>query len=86
MIARTDPVPNDLIAIRKGVAPEIDAQIREGQMRKAASPAGAAVLRELYGIDGLAPATDADFSAVRAMATLLDLNLDAELAPRRQSP
>jgi phosphonate transport system substrate-binding protein len=86
VIARTDPVPNDLIAIRKGVAPEIDAQIREGLLRMAASPAGAAVLRELYGIDGLAPATDADFSAVRAMATLLDLNLDAELAPRRQSP
>jgi ABC-type phosphate/phosphonate transport system substrate-binding protein len=85
VIARTDPVPNDLIAIRKGVAPEIDAQIREGLLRMAASPAGAAVLRELYGIDGLAPATDADFSAVRAMATLLDLNLDAELAPRRQS-
>jgi phosphonate transport system substrate-binding protein len=85
-LARTDPVPNDVIASRKGVSPEIGAQIREGLLRMAASPAGAAVLRELYGIDGLAPAADADFSAVRAMAALLDLNLDAELAPRRPGP
>jgi phosphonate transport system substrate-binding protein len=85
-IARTDPVPNDVVGIRKDVTREISAKIRDGLLRVAASPAGAASLQELYGIEGLAPATDADFEAVRAMATLLDLDLNAELAPRRQRP
>jgi phosphonate transport system substrate-binding protein len=85
-IGRTDPVPNDVVGIRKGVTREIGTKIREGLLRVAASPPGAATLQELYGVEGLAPATDADFAAIRAMVALLDLDLDAELPPRRHRP
>jgi phosphonate transport system substrate-binding protein len=85
IIARTDPIPNDVVSVRKGVPPEPGQKIREGLLRVAASPAGAATLRELYGIDGLGPVTDADFASLRAAARLLNLDLDAELAPRPRS-
>jgi phosphonate transport system substrate-binding protein len=83
VVARTDPVPNDVVAVRKGVAPEVGQVIREGLLRVAASSAGAAALRELYGVDGLGPVADADFAPLRAAVRLLNLDLDAELAPRR---
>ena len=85
VIARTDPVPNDVVGIRRGIAPEPGQQLRDGLLRVAASPAGAAALRELYGIDGLGPVADADFASLRTAARLLDLDLDAELAPRHAS-
>ena len=62
VIARTDPIPNDVVSVRKGVPPESGQKIRDGLLRVAASPDGAATLRELYGIDGLGPVTDADFA------------------------
>jgi hypothetical protein len=53
-------------------------------LRVAASPAGATALHELYGIDGVGPVTDAEFGPLRATIRQLDLNLDAEVAPRRR--
>ena len=85
VVAPTDPSPNDTVAIRKGVTPELGRKLRDGLLRVAASPAGAAALRELYGIDGLGPVTDADFAPLRAAVRLLDLDLDTALAPRRSS-
>lgn len=82
VIARTEQVPNDVVGVRRGVPPELGRKLRDGLLQVAASPAGAAALRELYGIDGLGPVADADFAALRATVHLLDLDLDAELAPR----
>lgn len=84
VIVQTDPIPNDTIAVRKGVSPELAREIRDGLLRIAASPAGASALRELYGIDGLAPVTDADFVPVRAAVRALHLDLDAALVPHRR--
>jgi len=84
VIARTDPIPNDVLGVRRGVTPELGRKLRDGLLRVAASPAGASALRDLYGIDGLGPATDADFAALRTAVRLLDLDLDAELTPRRR--
>jgi phosphonate transport system substrate-binding protein len=85
IIARTDSIPNDVVSVRKGVPPEPGQKIRDGLLRVAASPDGAAALRELYGIDSLGPGADADFASLRAAARLLALDLDAELAPRQRS-
>jgi phosphonate transport system substrate-binding protein len=82
-IVRTSPVPNDVVSVRQGVSPELSAKLRDGLLRVAASPAGAATLRELYGIDGLGAVTDAEFESLRAAVQLLGLDLDAELAARR---
>lgn len=83
VIARTDPVPNDVVGVRSGVPPAVGPKLRDGLLRAAASPAGAAALRELYGIDGLAPVADADFVPLREAVRVLGLDLDAELALRR---
>jgi phosphonate transport system substrate-binding protein len=83
VLARTDPIPNDTIALRNGLPPELARQLRDGFLQVAASPAGAQALRDLDGIDGLAPVTDADFQAVRDATQRLGLSLDAETAPGR---
>jgi len=76
-------IPNDTLCVRKGIPPTLVRTIADGLRRVAASPAGARVLRDLYGIDGLAPIADDDFEPVRAAVGLLDLSLDAAIAPTR---
>lgn len=83
VLVRTDPIPTDTITLRKGIPPELARQLRDGFLQVAASPAGAQALRELDGIDGLAPVTDADFAPVRDAAQRLGLDLDAESTPSR---
>jgi phosphonate transport system substrate-binding protein len=83
VIARTDPIPNPAVSVRKGIPPELIQQLRDVLLRVAASPAGAEALGELYRIEGLAPAEDADFEPVREATRLLDLDLDAVIAPGR---
>jgi ABC-type phosphate/phosphonate transport system substrate-binding protein len=85
-LVRSRPIPHDVIAVRKGIPPALVLKLRDGLLRVAESPDGAGLLHDLYGIDGLAPVTDADFESLRAAVRLLDLNLDAALAPRTASP
>mgnify|MGYP000981843202 CR=1 FL=1 len=82
VIANTDPIPNDTVSVRKGLPDELVTQIKDGLLAVAQSPDGKALLKTLYSIDGLAPAEDADYDTVRAMASSLGLNLEKELAPR----
>jgi phosphonate transport system substrate-binding protein len=86
VIARTAPVPNETLCLRKGIPPELAQKISAGLERVAASPAGAEVLRDLYGIDGLAPITDGAFEPVRSAIRLLDVNPDAALGQHRPTP
>ena len=83
VIARTAPIPNDTLSVRQGIPPAIVQQLREGFLRVAASEAGARALRELDGLDSLAPVTDADFAPVREVVRVLGLDLDAENTPGR---
>lgn len=82
VIARTDPIPNDTLTVRRGLPPDLVEQIRAGLLRAAASEPGLKSLRDLYRIDGLGPITDAEFAAVRAAVEVLDLDLDEEIARR----
>jgi ABC-type phosphate/phosphonate transport system substrate-binding protein len=84
VIARTDPIPNDALARRKGVPPEIVDAIRAGLARVATTEVGQKALHDLYGIDGLTDVTDADFDPVRKAAETLGLNLEQEIAPTRK--
>jgi phosphonate transport system substrate-binding protein len=70
VLARTESVPNDTIVVRKGLPPELVKQLRDGLLQMAGSPAGAQVLRELDGVEGLTPVTDADFQPLREAAAL----------------
>jgi hypothetical protein len=39
------------------------------------------VLRDLYNIDGLAPASDVDYDSIRDAAKALNLDLEEQVAP-----
>ncbi|MFN0071775.1 MAG: phosphate/phosphite/phosphonate ABC transporter substrate-binding protein [Chloroflexota bacterium] len=82
VIAITDPIPNDTVSVRKGLAPEMITRLREGLLKVAQSDDGKKALKDLYQIDGLAPSSDADYNPVREAARVLNLNLEQELAPR----
>lgn len=82
VIAITDPIPNDTVTVRKGLAPEMVNKIRDGLTRVAQSEDGKKALKDLYQIDGLAPSSDADYNPVREAARVLNLNLEQELAPK----
>lgn len=82
VIAITDPIPNDTVSVRKGLAPDMVTKLREGLLKVAQSEDGKKALRDLYQIDGLAPSSDADYNPVREAARVLNLNLEQELAPK----
>jgi phosphonate transport system substrate-binding protein len=81
-IAVTDPIPNDTVSVRRGVDPATTARIRSGLLKLAESADGQKLLRDLYNINGLAEATDADYSSVREAARVLNLDLEEQIKPR----
>lgn len=85
VIAVTDPIPNDTVSVRKGLSPEMVTKLRDGLMRIALTDDGKKALKDLYQIDGLAPASDSDYNPVRDAARVLNLNLEQELAPKPAS-
>ncbi|MBA2450142.1 MAG: phosphate/phosphite/phosphonate ABC transporter substrate-binding protein [Chloroflexi bacterium] len=83
-IARTEPIPNDTVSVRKGLAPDMVTKIRDGLTKVADSAEGKQALRDLYRIDGLVPSTDGEYEPVRRAAKALNLNLEQELAPKEK--
>lgn len=71
IIALTDSIPNDTVTFRKGLPPEVDAKLVQALTKFSQLPEGKKILRELYDIDGLAPATDADYDIVRQTLKVL---------------
>jgi phosphonate transport system substrate-binding protein len=81
-IAKTEPIPNDTVSVRKGLPPDLVAKVRDGLLKVAEDPDGKKALADLYRIDGLAPSQDGDYEPVRKAARALNLNLEQELAPK----
>ncbi len=82
-IAKTDPIPNDTVSVRKGLPPDMVTKIRDGLIKVGQGAEGKEALKNLYQIDGLAPSADADYEPVRKAAKALNLNLEQELAPKK---
>ncbi len=81
-IAVTDPIPNDTVSIRRGLDPELTRRIRDGLLRLSESADGQKLLRDIYNINGLAEASDADYDSVREAARILNLDLEEQIKPR----
>jgi phosphonate transport system substrate-binding protein len=79
VLAYTPEIPADNVAVIKELDSGLAAQVKSGLLALAASAEGARVLMELYEIEGLVPAADADYDPVRRMVALLDKDLEAEL-------
>lgn len=81
-IAVTDPIPNDTVSLRRGIDPAVSQRIRTGLLKIAETPDGQRLLRDLYAINGLAEASDADYNSVREAARVLNLDLEEQIKPR----
>jgi len=64
-LAVTHAVPHDAVAVRARVPDAVRAELAEALLEFAGSRAGAAYLKERYGIEGLAPSDDAEYAELR---------------------
>ncbi len=80
-IAQTDPIPNDTVSVRAGLDASLVKLLTDGLLYVQSTADGKAALKSLYGIDGLAPATDKDYDSVRTAAKALNLDLEQQIAP-----
>ncbi len=82
-IAQTDPIPNDTVSVRKGLDPKLVDQIKAGLLYVQSTADGQKYLKDLYNINGLAPADDKDYDSVRSAAKALNLDLEEQIAPKK---
>ncbi len=65
VVAVSDPIPNDTVSFRKGLPDEVTAKVTQGLLDLTKTEEGKQALKDLYDIDGLAPARDSDYDPVR---------------------
>jgi phosphonate transport system substrate-binding protein len=80
-IAQTDPIPNDTVSLRSGLDSNLVKLLNDGLLYVQTTADGKKALKDLYGIDGLGPATDKDYDTVRVAAKALNLDLEQQIAP-----
>jgi phosphonate transport system substrate-binding protein len=88
-LAKTDPIPNDVIAFRKDLAPGAKEKLKAAIKKMASDPAAVGKdsagketrLLAIYRWDGVADAKDSDFDPIREVARGLGIPLK-ELAPK----
>ena len=79
VLAKTPDIPNDGVAFRQGLTPDVEQRVVDGLLRIAEGPSGAALFAEAMGTSGLAPTDDAAYEPVRRAARTLGLDLEAEI-------
>ncbi len=65
IVALTDSIPNDTVTFRRSLPKKIEDMLVDALEKFSASGEGQKIMRELYQIDGLTPATDKDYDIVR---------------------
>ena len=73
-------IPNDGVAFRKGLSPEIVQKTREALLRISSREDGQKLFEEAIGTRGVAPTTDAAYEPVRRAASVLGMDLESELS------
>jgi phosphonate transport system substrate-binding protein len=71
VLERTDPIPNDVIAVRRDLPALVVTHFRDALLALGATPTGLAEIKDIFQADGFADVTDADFVAVREVEALL---------------
>lgn len=79
VLAYTKDIPADNVAFARDLPAEIAGKLSAGLLALAADEQGKKVLFDLYEIEGLVPATDADYAPVRSMAQVLGLDVEEEV-------
>jgi phosphonate transport system substrate-binding protein len=82
ILAKTDPIPNDTVSVRKGLSPDLVSKIRAGLLKIAQTDEGKQQLRDLYRIDGLAEANDKEYDNLRRVAQVAGFDIEAQFKPK----
>ncbi len=75
VLAYSEPIPNDTVAVRPGLDPEWRDRIVQAFLALTSRPDGQQALKDLYRIEGFERATDADYEVVRRAVKALQLDL-----------
>jgi phosphonate transport system substrate-binding protein len=75
-IGQTDEIPNDTISLRSGLDPELSAKIKAAFLKYKDTPEGKKVLEDVYEVDDLIEAEDADYDRLREIAKSMGVELD----------
>lgn len=70
----TDWIPNDTVTFRYTIPTEIKDTIVAALLAFSGTPSGHKTLKALYDVDGLEPATDADYDVVRSTLKAMDMD------------
>lgn len=81
--AYTQPIPNDTVSVRGDLPDEWKLKIRYAIMLFANFDEGKKVLKDLYTIDGLIKADDADYNVIRDMAKNMGVDIEGELKKKK---
>jgi phosphonate transport system substrate-binding protein len=79
VLAYTPQIPADNVTLVDSLEPELADKVTDGLLALAADEQGQQVLYDLYEIEGLVRATDADYDPVRSMAQLLELDIEEQV-------
>ena len=79
IIAKTSPIPNDTVSVRRDLPADMAEKIKQGLIKVAKSDEGRRAVMDLYGIDGLTPTKDEDYNSVRRAAKMLGINIESSL-------
>lgn len=77
IIGKTEEIPNDTISVRTGLAPELVAKIKAAFLKYKDTPEGKKTLDDVYEVDDLVAAVDADYDPVRVVAQSMGVGLES---------
>jgi phosphonate transport system substrate-binding protein len=83
IVEESQDIPNDGVAFRKGLPADTVETIRQALLRISASDDGKKLFEEAIGTQGVAETTDAAYESVRNAASVLKMDLQAELSKPR---
>jgi ABC-type phosphate/phosphonate transport system substrate-binding protein len=83
IVEESADIPNDGVAFRKGLPDDTVQKIRQALLRISAREDGQKLFEEAIGTRGVAETTDAAYEPVRRAASVLKMDLQAELSKPR---
>jgi phosphonate transport system substrate-binding protein len=83
VVEQSEDIPNDGVAFRKGLPPDVVQKIRQALLRISARDDGKKLFEEAIGTQGVAETADSAYEPVRKVASVLKIDVQAELSKPR---
>lgn len=83
IVEQSEDIPNDGVAFRKGLPNDTVQKIRQALLKISSTEEGQKLFEEAIGTRGVAETTDAAYDPVRKAASVLNIDLQAELSKPR---